>query len=62
MLPFPPLIGSEFELSLEFNKTCLIMKGGKAENIPLPCNPHTQPAHGNKSILEYSKTNTDIYE
>ena len=26
----------QIQLSLEFNKTCLIVKGGKAENTPLP--------------------------
>jgi hypothetical protein len=36
---------AQVQLSLEFNKTCLIVKGGKAENTPLheipPPNQHT---------------------
>ena len=37
---------AQIQLSLEFNKTCLIIKGGKAENSPLHAipvpNQHTE--------------------
>ncbi len=44
---------AQIQLSLEFNKTCLIVKGGKAENIPL----HDIPIP-NQHMLKKSSLNT----
>jgi len=41
---------AQIQLSLEFNKTCLIVKGGKAENTPL----HEIPAPNQHTIKESS--------
>ena len=44
---------AQIQLSLEFNKTCLIVKGGKAENIP----PHEIPVP-NQYTIKKSLLNT----
>jgi hypothetical protein len=46
---------AQIQLSLEFNKTCLIVKGGKAENIPLYEIPVPTLNTMKKSILNTPK-------
>ncbi len=55
MLPFPLLMKLRFQLSLEFNKTCLVVRGGKAENISLNEIPVPNQNTIKKSLLNTPK-------
>ena len=46
---------AQIQLSLEFNKTCLIIKGGKAENSPLHAIPLTDQHTGIKPFMNTPK-------